>query len=208
MTHDLLVARAQGRFLATRMLTTLGAALAATLAMGAVANASSGLVGRLAQVPAAAPLARALGVAPPTITPAVVTRELRWEGRDVDGDGAADFANPTGKAPAGPTVSAPMSGYVTKIGFAYAGDSDLQFVEITNPALGYEARVFYIDASVEVGDAVALGSPIGKAHTLQRRYPGGMTDHVHLEVAETGKRVDAARLIVARYEPVATAAGD
>ncbi len=238
MTHDLLVARAQGRFLATRMLTTLGAALAATLAMGAVANASSGLVGRLAQVPAAAPLARALGVAPPTITPAVVTRELRWEGRDVDGDGAADFANPTGKAPrtfdaygsgafgasrdggvrhhegvdyvarAGQTVSAPMSGYVTKIGFAYAGDSDLQFVEITNPALGYEARVFYIDASVEVGDAVALGSPIGKAHTLQRRYPGGMTDHVHLEVAETGKRVDAARLIVARYEPVATAAGD
>ena len=59
MTHDLLVARAQGRFLATRMLASVGTALAISLAMGAVANASSGLVGRLAQVPAAAPLALA-----------------------------------------------------------------------------------------------------------------------------------------------------
>ena len=238
MTHDLLVAREQGRFLATRMLASVGAALALSLAMGAVANASSGLVGRLAEVPAAAPIARALGVAQPTITPAVVTRELRWEGRDIDGDGAADFANPTGRSPrtydaygsgafgasrdggvrhhegvdyvarAGQTVTAPMSGYVTKIGYAYAGDNDLQFVEITNPALGYEARVFYIDASVEVGDAVALGAPIGKAHTLQHKYPGGMTDHVHLEIAETGKRLDAAKLILARLVTVTETAAD
>ena len=41
MTHDLLVARAQGRFLATRMLASVGAALAISLAMGAVANAST-----------------------------------------------------------------------------------------------------------------------------------------------------------------------
>lgn len=238
MTHDLLVAREQGRFLATRMLTSVGVALALSLAMGAVANASSGLVGRLAQVPAAAPLARAFGVAEPTIKPAVVTRELRWEGHDVDGDGSPDFANPTGKSPrtfdaygsgafgasrdggvrhhegvdyaaqAGQTVSAPMSGYVTKIGYAYASDPDLKFVEITNPALGYEARVFYIDPQVKVGDAVALGAPIGKARTLQDKYPGGMTDHVHLEVAETGARVDAAKLIVARLVTVTETAAD
>ena len=101
-----------------------------------------------------------------------------------------------------------MSGYVTKIGYAYAGDNDLQYVEITNPALGYEARVFYIDASVEVGDAVALGSPIGKAHSLQHKYPGGMTDHVHLEMAETGQRLDATRLIVARLVTVTETAAD
>jgi hypothetical protein len=37
-----------------------------------------------------------------------------------------------------------MSGYVTKIGYAYAGDTGLKFVEITNPALGYVARAFYV----------------------------------------------------------------
>lgn len=95
--------------------------------------------------------------------------ERVWKGADIDGDGAADFANPTGAAPrghdvfgdgefgarrdggtrahegvdyvasAGQAVHAPMSGYVTKIGFAYAGDTGLKFVEITNPALGYAA---------------------------------------------------------------------
>src|SRR5205085_2939217 len=137
---------------------------------------------------------------------------LVWEGDDVDGDGKADFANPTGHemrghdaygegefgasrdggvrrhegvdfiADAGQAVAAPMSGYVTKIGFAYPGDHVLKFVEITNPALHYQARVFYVDPTVEVGDTVAVGEAIGRAHTLQRKYPGGMTNHVHLEV--------------------------
>jgi murein DD-endopeptidase MepM/ murein hydrolase activator NlpD len=157
---------------------------------------------------------------------------LVWEGADVDGDGQADFANPTGqqprghdaygegefgasrdggvrrhegvdfKAAAGQAVMAPISGYVSKIGFAYAGDNDLRFVEITNPALHYAARVFYINPSVAVGDAVAVGRAIGSMHTLQAKYPGGMTDHVHLEVIDTkGRRIDAGRMITARYEP-------
>jgi murein DD-endopeptidase MepM/ murein hydrolase activator NlpD len=158
--------------------------------------------------------------------------QLVWEGADVDGDGQADFANPTGQQPrgqdaygegefgasrdggvrrhegldfkavAGQAVMAPISGYVSKIGFAYAGDNDLRFVEITNPALHYAARVFYINPSVAVGDAVAVGRAIGSVHTLQAKYPGGMTDHVHLEVIDTkGRRIDAGRMITARYEP-------
>jgi murein DD-endopeptidase MepM/ murein hydrolase activator NlpD len=162
---------------------------------------------------------------------------LVWRGADVDGDGQADFANPTGQATrktdaygcgdfgasrdggvrkhegvdfmadAGQSLVAPISGYVTKIGFAYPGDSSLKFVEITNPALHYAARVFYIDPQVEVGQAVHLGQSIGVHHTLERKYPGGMTDHVHLEIIDThGERIDAARLITAHYEPVATPA--
>jgi murein DD-endopeptidase MepM/ murein hydrolase activator NlpD len=157
---------------------------------------------------------------------------LVWEGADVDGDGQADFANPTGNQPrgedaygegefgarrdggvrrhegvdfvakAGQAVVAPISGYVSKIGFAYAGDDNLRFVEITNPALHYAARVFYINPSVAVGDAVAVGRAIGQMHSLQAKYPGGMTDHVHLEVIDTkGQRIDATRMITARYEP-------
>jgi len=154
--------------------------------------------------------------------------QIVWSGLDIDGDGAADFANPTGLSPrawdafgsgaygarrdgghrhhegvdyagvAGQEVAAPISGFASKIGFAYAGDQTLRFVEITNPALGYIARAFYIDPLVEVGRTVRLGQPIGRLATLQDRYPG-ITDHVHLELMKTdGARMDATALIHAR----------
>jgi murein DD-endopeptidase MepM/ murein hydrolase activator NlpD len=164
--------------------------------------------------------------------PKALTVETRtvWEGADLDGDGQADIANPTGHAPrgedaygegrfhasrdggardhegvdyvatAGQTVVAPISGYVSKIGYAYPDDQTLKFVEIDNPALHLTARAFYVDPSVAVGDTVAVGRPIGQAHSLQQRYPLGITDHVHLEIAERGRKVDAATLITARAE--------
>jgi len=178
---------------------------------------------------------RAVERVAPTAEPAPL--RLVWEGADIDGDGRADFANPTGQEPrvhdaygegefgarrdggsrrhegvdyraqAGQDVDAPISGYVTKIGFAYPGDQTLKFVEITNPALNYAARVFYVNPTVEVGDAVAMGRSIGKAHSLQRKYPGGMTDHVHLEIIDrAGDRIDATRMITAEYRPVPAAA--
>ena len=155
-----------------------------------------------------------------------VRKELVWSGADIDGDGAPDFANPTGGAPrghdefgdgqfgarrdggarehegvdyvaaAGQDVAAPISGYVTKIGYAYAGSSDLKFVEISNPALGYVARAFYVTPGVEVGQTVRLGEIIGRDQNLQKHYPG-ITNHVHLEVMQPGgERVNAAQLIV------------
>lgn len=173
------------------------------------------------------PIVKLLAEIAPKAAP-VPVMELVWKGADIDGDGASDFANPTGEAPrghdgfgdgwfgarrdggsrdhegvdytatAGQAVSAPMSGYVTKIGYAYAGDTDLKFVEITNPALGYAARAFYVDPSVEVGQTVRLGDTIGKVESLQDHYRG-ITNHVHLEIlAPGGDRVNAAKLIVQR----------
>ncbi|HEX8232982.1 MAG TPA: M23 family metallopeptidase [Caulobacteraceae bacterium] len=163
------------------------------------------------------------------LTPAFQAPEQVWEGKDVDGDGAADFVNPTGKtvrghdgfgdgefgasrdgggrrhegvdyiARAGQKVVAPISGYVTKIGYAYSGSYDLRFVEISNPALKFEARVFYVDPDVRVGQPVRLGTPIGKMSSLQGHY-AGITDHVHLELAERGRRIDATRMIVAKLK--------
>jgi hypothetical protein len=158
-----------------------------------------------------------------------VTNRLVWEGADLDGDGQPDIANPTGNAPrqadaygegrfhaardggerehegvdyvatAGQTVEAPISGYVARIGYAYPDDTQLRYVEIDNPALHLTARVFYVDPNVAVGDAVAVGRPIGQAHTLQHRYPLGITDHIHLEIADAkGRKLDAETLIVAR----------
>lgn len=158
-----------------------------------------------------------------------------WVGLDLDGDGAPDFANPTGEAPRGhdafgdgyfharrdggsrdhegvdydaqpgQAVEAPISGYVSKIGYAYPGDERFKYVEIDNPALRVTARVFYVDPQVGVGQAVALGHEIGTAHSLQARY-AGITNHVHLEIEERGRKVDATRLIVAQG-PTAIAAG-
>lgn len=169
----------------------------------------------------------------PAPAPQPALMERVWAGVDLDGDGRDDFVNPTGREPrgldaygegefgarrdggvrrhvgvdyvarAGQTVAAPISGYVTKIGYAYAGDQTLKFVEITNPALRVAARVFYVNPAVQEGQAVAMGRPIGTAKSLQRKYPGGMTDHVHLEVFDRrGVRIDAARIITAEYRPV------
>ena len=166
------------------------------------------------------------------VLPPVQIERLVWQGADIDGDGQPDFANPTGHdtrktdaygcgefgarrdggsrrhqgvdfmADAGQPVVAPISGFVSKIGFAYPGDSVLKFVEITNPALHYTARVFYIDPQVAVGQAVHVGQPIGFHHTLEQKYPGGMTDHVHLEIVDDhGQHIDATRVITAKYEP-------
>ena len=171
------------------------------------------------------------------ILPGARAERLVWQGADVDGDGQADFANPTGqdtrktdaygcgdfgasrdggerrhegvdfKADAGQALVAPLSGYVTKIGYAYPGDQALKFVEISNPALRYQARVFYIDPTVEVGQTVRVGQPIGAHQTLEQKYPGGMTDHVHLEIMDTrGERIDATHLITARLAPSAAPA--
>lgn len=198
----------------------------AALAVGATAAAAAPLAGFPTARRAEAPVVAA---AP---EPVLLTR-LVWEGADLDGDGRADFANPTGhdarghdaygdgefgasrdggsrrhegvdyRAKPGQPVRAPISGYVTKIGYAYPGDLSLKFVEITNPALKVAARVFYVDPKVEEGQTVQIGHPIGTAHSLQQRYPGGMTNHVHLELVDRrGRHIDAQDVLTARLETV------
>lgn len=166
-------------------------------------------------------------VNPKAVLPAPMVSKIVWNGLDVDGDGAGDFVNPTGQPPrlhdafgngefgasrdggsrhhegvdytadADQTVAAPISGLITKIGYAYGNDSSLRFVEISNPALGYVARAFYVDPDVAVGQMVRLGESIGTVASLQSHYPG-ITDHVHLEVMRAGERLNAEELIVAR----------
>lgn len=224
-------ARFDLRLWATRAWLILCLALLATAGLNAGARAAegAGILPRRDQ---------ALFTAMKPPLPPARVEKLVWEGADVDGDGAPDFANPTGQpmrehdaygegefgasrdggarrhegvdydATPGQDVVAPISGFVSKIGYAYAGDTDLKFVEVTNPALGYVARVFYVDPSVELGQAVRVGGVVGTAHSLQARYPGGMTNHIHTELAGPHhKTLDAARLIVARLE-TQTLAGD
>ena len=200
-------------------------ALAAAVAVGSLGAAeAAALTGSLRPADHAAPVEVAVASLP-AAAPAPAGPE--WQGADIDGDGAPDFANPTGEAPRGhdaygdgyfhasrdggarahegvdydarpgQTVLAPISGYVAKIGFAYPGNTRLKYVEIENPALHLEARVFYVQPRVEVGDTVELGKPVGTALSLQHRYRG-ITNHVHLEIAEAGRKIDAQTVILAK----------
>ncbi len=209
---------------------TLAAAVLAASLLHAGAHATGWTSTSLGK--AAAPMVKAVNTRfAPAAAPAKTV--LVWQGADIDGDGEADFANPTGAAPrthdtygegrfgasrdggvrdhegvdyaatAGQDIVAPISGFVTKIGQAYADHPELRFVEITNPALGHVARVFYIEPTVAVGQPIRLGDPVGRARSLQDIYPGGMTDHVHLEImGPDQRRFDAARVIVAQHRPV------
>ena len=176
-----------------------------------------------------------LGLTAAPVVKAPEPETLVWRGVDIDGDGQDDFANPTGKdiracdgfgcgafgadrdaggrrhegtdfdALAGQAVDAPISGFVSKIGFAYSDDQRYRFVQITNPALHYQARVFYVNPSVREGQAVHVGQPIGRDRSLEARYPG-ITNHVHLEIERIGgRKLDAARFIAERMEPVGPA---
>jgi hypothetical protein len=160
-----------------------------------------------------------------------LVERIVWQGADLDGDGQPDVADPTGQAPRGDdaygegrfhasrdggarrhegvdyvatpgqAVEAPISGYVATIGFAYRDEHTLRFVEIKNPALRLTARVFYVNPDVAVGDTVAVGRPIGHAQSLTKRYPHGITNHVHLELADgKGRKLDAETLITAQAE--------
>lgn len=198
------------------------AAMAVAAGMGVIVDAAaqvrSGVI--------ADKIASAIPAAQLTANPRPVT--LVWEGKDIDGDGAEDFINPTGggmrgfdaygyghfgasrdggtrdhkgvdyRATAGQPVKAPISGYVTKIGTAYSSSPEYKYVEIRNPALRYEARVFYVDPDVRVGQSIHLGDVIGTVRSLKLKYGDAMTDHVHLELSgPNGVKFDASEVLTA-----------
>lgn len=203
------------------------AAIAAVRPFQLLALLALGLIG--SSLPGVSRSATILGDG---LTPAVQIQAPAWMGKDVNGDSVPDFANPTGHqvrghdgfgfgffgasrdaggrkhegvdyvAATGQKVEAPMAGEVSKVGWAYAGDI-YRYVEITNPVLGYVARVFYVDPDVKVGDVVSLGQPVGKAENLQRRYRG-ITEHVHLEILKGGVHLDPASMIVPNTRMAAT----
>jgi hypothetical protein len=208
------------------------AMLAAFCGLGAEAAAESHAMRAPSLDRSVASTYASLGLPTATAADAPKVEKLVWRGADIDGDGQDDFTNPTGKdvrgcddfgcggfgaerdeggrrhegvdfdASAGQKIEAPISGFVSKIGLAYPGDQRFHFVEITNPALHYEARVFYVDPSVSEGQAVHLGQSIGRDHSLERRYPG-ITNHVHLEIERIGgRKLDATRFIAERMEQV------
>lgn len=94
----------------------------------------------------------------------------------------------------GQAVVAPISGRVKKLGYAYGNDLRYRYVEIEGPTNHLLVRVLYVGPSVKVGDKVDQREVIGTAQDLNSRYRG-ITNHVHLQVAEAGRAMDATLLM-------------
>lgn len=81
-----------------------------------------------------------------------------------------------------------QDGEVTKLGYPYASKLELRYVEVTNKD-GQQLRYFYVQPLVNIGDTIKAGDIIGKSQCLGVYYPG-ITEHVHFEVKENGKKID------------------
>jgi len=92
--------------------------------------------------------------------------------------------------PSGVEVVAPASGKVTKLGYPYGDDLSFRYVEVTDSEKRRH-RVFYVEPSVTLGQEVVFGqTPIGVSQDLTKRYPRGMTPHVHYEIILNGKHIN------------------
>ena len=87
----------------------------------------------------------------------------------------------------GTAICSPVAGKVTKIGWPYAGEPLIRYVQIT--ADGYDYRVFYVEPVVSLGDTVTTMDVIGAAQELESMTRGG-TQHVHFEIKHGAGYVD------------------
>lgn len=83
----------------------------------------------------------------------------------------------------GETVACLVSGTVTKVGYAYSDDLSYRYIEVQGDD-GRYCRYFYVDPSVRAGCPVRVGTSLGNAQDVGKRYPD-ITIHCHFEVFET-----------------------
>lgn len=127
---------------------------------------------------------------PPRLASPVPNPTIR--GRDAKGEGHFGAARDGGRrkhlgvdliAAHGTSVMSSVSGTVSRLGWAYAGDPHYRYVEVTTPA-GQVVRHFYVFPLVQVNEAVEAGKTrLGTVQDLTRRYPG-ITNHLHLEIRQ------------------------
>lgn len=82
----------------------------------------------------------------------------------------------------GSLIYSPVSGKVTKLGFPYAHDLSIKYVQITD-SKGFDHRCFYVNPLVSVGVQVTEDDIIGTSQELPYK---GITQHVHYEIKKDG----------------------
>lgn len=124
--------------------------------------------------------------------------------RECDGQGCGHFGASRGsrthngvdmECVPGTEVGSPVTGQVTKLGYPYANDLSIRYVQIT--AENYHFRVFYVEPCVQVGDWVQINDTVGTSQRLESMDRGG-TQHVHLEIKTSkGEYIDPTPVVVA-----------
>ncbi|MFN3463300.1 MAG: peptidoglycan DD-metalloendopeptidase family protein [Terricaulis sp.] len=184
---------------------------AAAISFAAVAFAGCVSVGMAAQAFAPSPQSATIKIdteTPPPAPPPDLANPTGHavRGEDVYGAGAFGASRGGGArrhrgadyvAEPGEVVRAPITGIVQRIGFAYRGDERYRYVELTSEDQTRDVRVLYVGPLVQLGAVVRAGEPIGRAQDLSRRYPRGITNHVHVEMRENGALADPANLLPA-----------
>lgn len=80
----------------------------------------------------------------------------------------------------GEDVLSPISGTISRHPFPYASDLSYTGVEIKNSK--YRVMLFYVANQLPIGTKVSVGQKIATAQNIAKKYGGGMTNHVHIEV--------------------------
>ncbi|HEY9815335.1 MAG TPA: M23 family metallopeptidase [Candidatus Obscuribacterales bacterium] len=87
----------------------------------------------------------------------------------------------------GTAICSPVNGTVTKLGWPYAGNREIRYVEVT--AGNYKYRVFYVRPHVELDDYVTVHDVLGGSQELDSMADGG-TQHVHFEIMNGNDYID------------------
>ena len=110
-----------------------------------------------------------------------------------DAWGSGEFEAPRGdkkhkgidySAPVGSIIKAPISGWITKLGYPYADDLSYRYVEITDHNR-LKHRFFYVEPTVKEQGIITKYTPIGIAQDIQKRYTTKnkrMDNHIHYEI--------------------------
>ena len=110
-----------------------------------------------------------------------------------DAWGSGEFQAPRGdkkhkgsdySCPVGSMVKSPVSGWVSKLGYAYKDDLSYRYVEITDHNQ-LRHRLFYIEPIVDNKEIIYKNKIIGIAQDIQKRYTTKnkrMDNHVHYEI--------------------------
>ena len=87
-------------------------------------------------------------------------------------------------------IASPVSGFVTKLGYAYSDDLSYRYVEVTDDT-GLQHRIFYLKPLVYIRGFVEADKTIlGSAQNIQKRYSSGMINHIHYEIKKENVYLD------------------
>ena len=87
----------------------------------------------------------------------------------------------------GTAICSPVNGVVTKLGWPYADNASIRYVQVTSG--NYKYRVFYVNPNVKEGDHVTVHDVIGASQELSSMADGG-TQHVHFEIMRGEEYID------------------